>query len=507
MKKAVNIEYSSILFILLLCLIICIGIFLRAELYIADIPFWFDEQLLGMLFYDKNIFGFFKSIDTAVKIPPLWGVLEFCFLEVFGYTFRVFRFIPFISSIISLFLFYILLKDFSKSKTAVLAGLLMFAVNSRLIYYSAEFRQYSSDVLNCLILLCLYKYISFKNIALLKSVIYSLISCIFVLISFPSVFIIPAVIFAKSIEEKYFNPKVLWIFSGIILCCIYLYLIDPECYKYMYSYWGGEREIAFWSLSFSSFLYIIEKFFSYIFPLNNGTLFIKLLFLSGLILLFKENHKDKFLFLFIFAISLFASLIRIYPFSTRHSLYLIPAVIMMIIKIIDFPAVQCSKKICRAVMFFKSVICVFIILFIINIHHLDAQLKNMDTFFQSRQERLDIKNLLGDVIDKCSEKDLFIVPGDIGVYLCFYNLYYKKNKIINIHEYPVVKKDKLPLLNDMATEHLDNNKDYEKLWFLGSFKLYTVSPEISFIETELKKRNLKYKLIEKLNIYLLEVKE
>ncbi len=64
-------NYKNVCFNILLFLLIGLGIYLRASLYFMQIPFWHDERLLGIHFFDNNIFKFFFSISDFVKIPPL----------------------------------------------------------------------------------------------------------------------------------------------------------------------------------------------------------------------------------------------------------------------------------------------------------------------------------------------------------------------------------------------------------------------------------------------------
>ena len=79
--------------------------------------------------------------------PPLFLACVKFLISVFGKSDIVFRFLPFLSSILSVFVFYKLSKTFLKSKAAIILANFLFAVNFSLIFYGSEFKQYSTDVL------------------------------------------------------------------------------------------------------------------------------------------------------------------------------------------------------------------------------------------------------------------------------------------------------------------------------------------------------------------------
>ena len=69
---------------------------------------------------------------------------------------------------------YELAKRVLAERVAVFAAVLLFAVSDRLIYYASEAKQYSSDVLMCLVMLlaivsCLDRHLGRRDFALLAA--------------------------------------------------------------------------------------------------------------------------------------------------------------------------------------------------------------------------------------------------------------------------------------------------------------------------------------------------
>lgn len=465
-------------------------------------------MFVRLFFFKTSSPDFFNSIGNLVKIPPLWGIFVKCILDVFGFSYKIFRLYPFISGILSLFAFFILLKRILKSKIAIITGLLIFTFNFWLIYYSADFRPYSNDVLVTVILILLYKYFHLKNINWKKTFVYTILSCFFVLYSFPAIFIIPSMVISKSIEEKYFDFKSLFIFTGILICCIYLYYIDKNTYEFMLSYWNSV-EYGFIKLNFNSVCNIFTENFKYLFNLHNLAN-IKLkeylllsVFIIGLIIFNKENHKEKLLFLLIFLFSIIASMLNIYPFANRHILYLLPIVIIYYASIIDYnlplnsklfsniKKLQTNEKFKNIFLFCSSCIISCLILIFININLWGSLNFNPDdtycTFYKV-PERKTLENQMKSILNNYKENDKLVLNDEIMVTAEFYNYYFNFNKNLTYEIYP----NSLNQLGEFIENILKNKKNNSSIYFVAKKNSFSYVPEAELIEAEIKKQNIKY---------------
>ena len=212
MKKTILIP--KLIFYIILLIILVYGIYCRIKLYSAQIPLFWDEMLLCSSFVNRELTELFLPLDYYQKAPPLFCCLVFLITKIAGFNLLSLRFISFIAGLISLPLFFIFLKTNIKNQIGIITGFLIFSISSYLIYYSAECKPYSLDVLLCIVLLLLYKKIELFKISASKAILYGIISMLFVLLSFPSIFIIPAIVFAKMFEERHINYNCIWIGMG-----------------------------------------------------------------------------------------------------------------------------------------------------------------------------------------------------------------------------------------------------------------------------------------------------
>ncbi len=491
----------NIIFYILSGLIIILGIYTRTKAFMTNLPFTHDEASLGYLFFNLKFPDFFKSIDDYLKIPPLWGICNKIILNSFGYSFITFRFIAYFSSIISCFAFFVLLKNIFKNKLSILVGLILFTLSIPLIFFSANFRPYESDVLICILLLLSYKYISLKQITLPLSILYSVISILLVLFSFPSLIIIPAIIFAKSIEDKKFNYKSLIIIVTVALCCLYLYLIDKSTYLFMEKYWGSIED-GF--IDFKSLYYIFKDFFEYVFSGFNPLWLITTVCILGFINFDIQKREEKNVLLFILIFALGASLLHIYPFSRKLILYFIPVIIIYSVSLIDNSWEFLKNNL------FKNLISILIsclILFSMNIKidNIKSFTPNNYKYDISRfKNRIELHYHINELLNEYNENDLLLCPNEVYFFLLFYNKLYGYNKNLQITTFPFEHTDTEKVENFVA-DYVRNKPKSKKLYIINKFWAYQAIPNIYFIEKLLTEQNLKYERIIDECIYIFKI--
>ena len=129
----------------LIPLIILTGIILRLFVYCSGISFWGDEAALALNVIEKSYLDLFKGLDYLQVAPPMFLVMsKFIMLD----SLRDFslRFIPLVSGIISVPLFYKFIQMLSNSKKVILVSTFLFSFNMTAILYCAQFKQYSLEL-------------------------------------------------------------------------------------------------------------------------------------------------------------------------------------------------------------------------------------------------------------------------------------------------------------------------------------------------------------------------
>ncbi len=503
---------SNYIFYILAGLFIVIALYHRINVYLHGCLLWNDEQRLVMNISEINsILSFFMPLDNGLKQPPLFGCLIYFVTKVIIkdgiFNPLVDRFIPMLAGVISVFGFYILLKQTFKAKLPILLGLLLFAFNIPLIYFSNEFHQYSTDVLAALILLIAYKYIHLKEITYKKLIIYIICMQVLIFFSFVSIFIIPAIIFAKIIEEKHFNYKLLTLFwFGELLPCVYLLLSDLTTYRTMNSFYNGGVKTGFFNSSLLDNIYIVKQFINFL-TFNADLTHAKIKFfllVLGLIFLIANRSKERFLFLFIYLFVILASFLQVYPFYERLILFLMPINIILFAKCTDNLEnlyKNFDNKIFKAADTLKSIVLFFIIIFIMIVVPLKEK-GNIydildDLFYQERISILNMETVFFKTY-KEQEKVYFILL-DIEHDLRYFNETRKMNKHLNIEgKYCITDKYVPEMKSDFfSKENLENG-----YWiFIEYFDLNHYNK----LENKLIENKIKFDKYQDDNVYLYHI--
>ena len=259
----------------------------------------------------------------------------------------------------------------------------------------------------------------------------------------------------------------------------------------MKEYWSS-IEVGFWNFSVSSFNNIFCNFFDYIFILNKNVLTIYLnMFLSilGLILFIKDKQKIGYLFLFCFLINLSLSLFKFFPFGHRHGTYLIPIVTILLVKIFNLPNLIKTEQNYKKLLKYFSIIIIFIIILIstntISRFRFNADFEKYMYLPQPRQVKFLAPDYFRLIDSNYETGDIVLLPNEIFVICNFYNYLYKRDMELIV----------LPEGNSQElVDIIRNQYKTRKLYIIGKFKSFSLSPDIDFIETEFKKLNIKYKI-------------
>ncbi len=148
---------SPRLYIFLTLILVLAGSFFRFDRFIEPRSLWLDETWLaydistrtpGDILLGQNFF----SRDYPVAPLGFTFIQKLCVLT-FGQQEWAYRIFPFLCSVLSLFVFARLCREWFPDHWASLVGLALFASNETMIHFAAEAKQYSSDVLVCQLIL------------------------------------------------------------------------------------------------------------------------------------------------------------------------------------------------------------------------------------------------------------------------------------------------------------------------------------------------------------------
>ncbi len=406
---------------IILILIILIGFILRLKGLIENPPFWHDEAALGWNVLNKNYSDLFGKLRFLQIAPPMFLILTKFLVFItnsYSHIYQcdfVLRLIPFICGNLSLIMFWYVGNKIFHSKWVTLTGICLLALNPVLINYSYEFKPYSVDVFCSLIALYIMLNINFKNANTKLMVIYGSILAILPWFSFGSSFIIIAGFMTLSFKRD--NPKLFTTLLMPVAISAFIYL---KCFVIKSYLSNAHGMLSFWQTEFvtkdlSNLTQLntqnLQYFFSNIPHLS--LLLVILCIITGFILTIKDSKLSLVLIsILTFSTLTVASMMKLYPYSRRMILFLIPFLIIYIVKILDIK---------------KWIIGCIILSFILIPHTIFAynfiKLKNIN--------KGDYSRTMMQIIDKnITPQETIVINEGSNADFFYYNTFYKlQNKI------------------------------------------------------------------------------
>lgn len=130
------------------------GLYLRLKLFLVDRSLWVDPAMLALNIIKKGYGELLGQLDLNQSAPPAFLWVSKWIGSQFQYNEWSLRLFPFIMGISALVLFYKISHLWLGNRCAFLA-FIPFSFSTTVIFYSAEFKQYTTDLFFALLLLWL----------------------------------------------------------------------------------------------------------------------------------------------------------------------------------------------------------------------------------------------------------------------------------------------------------------------------------------------------------------
>lgn len=342
--------------------LLMVGFVVRVYHYYANRSLWGDEAELALNLIDRNMFLTATCpLDHNQLAPILFIVFTDIMCSVFGFSEYVLRFLPFLASLCSLFLFLHFAKQLIP-RTLLWLSCSFFSFSYIFVFYSHEFKPYSIDLAtNLLVLAVYYRHVDkgIKNFH--WKILFLGVSVHF--LSFASIFSLASVgivELSRNIMKKEFNDVIRMVAVGLVWVlsiAINYFLFINSSEDFMQAYWQfGFVDHATFSTTVKSLYELVKGLFEYSGFGDSWFVLSLVLFIFGLFFLWKNFEKRIFsLFVLIFSLPLLASFIGKYPFSGRLILFLIPMLMITIVLGIAHLQNTCNKITIFIVVFFISI--------------------------------------------------------------------------------------------------------------------------------------------------------
>jgi len=325
--------------------IILFGIILRASKYLPAFSMRGDELAVTLNLANRSAIDLMtKPLDYEQAAPFGFVLLTKTLITIFGQSEYVLRLTAFAAGCISLILLHNLLTK-TGGRYGNLFALAAFAFGGYLIYYSAELKQYSSDVLLCLILLLVfYRHVS-KEANAKDFVLLAALGILALCFSYPALFVLAGIGIPLFLHYWKDKQKLIWItitgaiWAGTFLALYFLLLRQQTQSSYLITFWDNLlsfmpmppwQELSWFPKALSGLFFVVAG-------LSSSLILVIPIYALGLWGFLKEKKWQWALALTIpIGLNIIVSGFQKYPFHGRLILYLLPLIFIVLGKGIDW---------------------------------------------------------------------------------------------------------------------------------------------------------------------------
>lgn len=334
--------------------LVVIGACLRLSQYLANTALWGDEIFLVTNVLDRSMQQLLMLPLAYGQVAPKGFLISEKLLSVsLGPSDLVLRLFPFLCSLGGLVGFACVARRLLDGLAAPVA-LALFATAPPLVAFAAQAKQYSSDVAIAVLLLWLSVYLAMEKVSLRRSWIVGAIGAVAVWFSHPAVLMVAAlgvslalIAWCERTESSARNLLVLtpamglWSISALGVTIASIASVTPQTRQYMHEYWAeGFLPSPPWLAIEGRWPWReLNGLVGYGGPASLGYAFARLYILLaglGFALLWRRLGVRATLVITPLAVTLFAAILRQYPFADRLILFLVPMLLMGIGASVDW---------------------------------------------------------------------------------------------------------------------------------------------------------------------------
>ena len=323
-------------------LLILAGAVLRLRQYLTGRSLWVDEAMLALNIVGRGFAGMLEPLDYDQGAPIGFLLVEKLFNAILGKHELALRLFPLLVGLISLGLFYLLLKHVT-SGAGLLVALALFAFNPRLIYYSSEVKQYIVDVAMTISLLLIAAPTFSISPAKKDFTWLTLAGLIALWFSHPALFVLAGIGLALAIINLQRRDQsslrlvmgmgILWVLEIAFLYVLILKNLSQNAY--MKEYWlGAFLPMPPWSDP-GWFAKSLNENIGIQFGIPYAVFVVFFLMLVGWVMLWFQQRGYAVAFASILLITLVASALQLYPVFERMILFLIPIGLILVGKAVE----------------------------------------------------------------------------------------------------------------------------------------------------------------------------
>ena len=317
--------------------IVVLGSLLRLRQYLLNRSFWADEASLAVNLVNRSFADLTRLLDYHQAAPIGFLFIEKLSILILGNHDYVMRLFPLFAGIIATYLIYKVARV--SFGTFGLFAVSIFSISWWLVHYSSELKQYCSDVMVALLLVCLAINCLRENVRAKDFLRLGVVGALVIWISHPSIFVMVGVGLSLALEKmtrKAYVPWV-WIFGvgigwaasfGIEYLVSLRHIVADE---YLIDYW---RKAYVPLPPWSNRGWFRDTYYSFVFfAFHRADDLMALITLTltsiGSLTLLIRDRKLALLMITPFVMVVIASALKRYPLKDRFMLFLAPFAMLL----------------------------------------------------------------------------------------------------------------------------------------------------------------------------------
>lgn len=366
--KFLAIQNKDWLFSALILAVIGMGLVLRTAKYLPGWSMRGDELAVALNLINRSAMQLItRPLDGDQAAPMGFLLFEKLLIALFGRSEYILRFPAFLAGCASLILLQKLLTK-TVGKYGNLFAMAASAFGWYLIYYSSELKQYSSDVLVCIILLLFFQRHLSKETNGRDFIALGAAGALSIFFSHPALFVVMAMGVTLFIQYWKDRQRLIWtimtgIVWGAIFSAIYLTLLRYQTSnEFLITFWRNLlsympmppwEDLSWYPKALDGLLFVVGG-------LSSKLMFVGIIYIFGL-WMFLSEKKWQWVFVLTLPIvlNMGASGFQKFPFHGRLILYLLPLVFIVIGKGIDGMVDRISNR-AMANMVFAGMVILFL---------------------------------------------------------------------------------------------------------------------------------------------------
>ena len=314
--------------------VLVLGAVLRIRQWWFNRSLWLDELSIAGNIDQRGFLRLTHPLGNAQAAPLGWLWSERASVDLFGISERSLRLFPLLASLVGLLLFCKVAYRLLGTRIGLVA-LLLFATSPALIFFSAETKQYASDVTFSLGVIGLTMWLLSRTVTWQRALVWGAGATVALWFSQPSLLVTASAGLVLLWSVRRSRPQLLAVALGGAVVLVNLlvdyafFLRSQAASSALQSDWRATFPTSLWPTTWLSWLHRQSKSVLHDPGALHRTDLALLLLTIGAVVLLRRRRATGALVVLPFAVGVAAATVHQYPLALRLALYLLPGIYLL----------------------------------------------------------------------------------------------------------------------------------------------------------------------------------